>query len=118
MEAAFAWARGAKFGDVQKMSGALMSSRLGRLPSTPGVWQAPVEHPAMNLFRSCVVALRCVGAGVFEGSLIRAVRRLEEALRQLEGAAAAAGEAQLAAKFHTAGQSVKRDVVFAASLFL
>lgn len=57
-------------------------------------------------------------AGVFEGSLIRAVRRLEEALRQLEAAAAAAGEGELAAKFHAAGQSVKRDVVFAASLFL
>ena len=46
------------------------------------------------------------------------MRRLEEALRQLQGAAASVGEAELAAKFKAAGESVKRDVVFAASLFL
>lgn len=55
---------------------------------------------------------------VFEGSLIRAIRRVEEVLQQLILAAKSIGEAQLEAKFEEATAKIKRDIVFAASLYL
>ncbi|GFP95072.1 superkiller viralicidic activity 2-like 2 [Phtheirospermum japonicum] len=55
---------------------------------------------------------------VFEGSLIRAIRRLEEVLQQLIEAAKSIGETDLEAKFEDAVSKIKRDIVFAASLYL
>ncbi|KAI3903400.1 hypothetical protein MKW98_032054, partial [Papaver atlanticum] len=57
-------------------------------------------------------------AQVFEGSLIRAIRRLEEVLQQLTEAARSVGDTQLEAKFQEAVTKIKRDIVFAASLYL
>lgn len=57
-------------------------------------------------------------AEVFEGSLIRAMRRLEEVLQQLVVAAHSIGEADLKAKLEDAITKIKRDIVFAASLYL
>ena len=54
----------------------------------------------------------------FEGSLVRGFRRLEEVLRQLVAAAQKVGEQELAAAFEEARAAIKRDVVFAASLYL
>ena len=54
----------------------------------------------------------------FEGSLVRGFRRLEEVLRQLVTAAQKVGEQELAAAFEEARVAIKRDVVFAASLYL
>ncbi|KAL5703430.1 RNA helicase [Ranunculus cassubicifolius] len=55
---------------------------------------------------------------VFEGSLIRAIRRLEEVLQQLILAAKSIGETELESKFEEAVSKIKRDIVFAASLYL
>ncbi|CAH1426298.1 unnamed protein product [Lactuca virosa] len=55
---------------------------------------------------------------VFEGSLIRGIRRLEEILQQLILAAKSIGEVELEAKFEDAVSQIKRDIVFAASLYL
>ncbi|XP_022147197.1 DExH-box ATP-dependent RNA helicase DExH9 [Momordica charantia] len=55
---------------------------------------------------------------VFEGSLIRAIRRLEEVLQQLILAAKSIGETDLQSKFEEAVSKIKRDIVFAASLYL
>ncbi|XP_073269885.1 DExH-box ATP-dependent RNA helicase DExH9 [Primulina huaijiensis] len=55
---------------------------------------------------------------VFEGSLIRAIRRLEEVLQQLIQAAKSIGETELEVKFEEAVTKIKRDIVFAASLYL
>ncbi|KAK4858352.1 hypothetical protein QYF36_015114 [Acer negundo] len=55
---------------------------------------------------------------VFEGSLIRAIRRLEEVLQQLILAAKSIGETELESKFEYAVSKIKRDIVFAASLYL
>ncbi|XP_024538268.1 DExH-box ATP-dependent RNA helicase DExH9 [Selaginella moellendorffii] len=57
-------------------------------------------------------------AEVFEGSLIRALRRLEELVQQLVTASKAIGEADMEAKFQDASTKMKRDIVFAASLYL
>lgn len=53
-----------------------------------------------------------------QGSLVRAVRRLEELLRQLHEAVAGVGESALAEKFEEVRVRLKRDIVFAASLYL
>lgn len=55
---------------------------------------------------------------IFEGSLVRAIRRLEELLRQLVAALQGIGELDLAARFEEAGTRIKRDIIFAASLYL
>ena len=55
---------------------------------------------------------------VFEGSLIRAIRRIEEVLQQLILSAKSIGEIQLEAKLEEAVTKIKRDIVFAASLYV
>jgi len=60
----------------------------------------------------------CKLTDVFEGSIIRAMRRLEELLRQMSGAAKAIGNNELEEKFSSSILSIKRDIVFAASLYL
>ncbi|KAG2277104.1 hypothetical protein Bca4012_042616 [Brassica carinata] len=57
-------------------------------------------------------------ARVFEGSLIRAIRRMEEVLQQLIVAAKSIGETELEGKLEEAVSKIKRDIVFAASLYL
>ena len=55
---------------------------------------------------------------LFEGSLIRAIRRLDEMLRQLGDASTAIGSAELRDKFTEGMKLIKRDIVFANSLYL
>lgn len=54
----------------------------------------------------------------FEGSIIRVIRRLEELCRQLSDAAKAIGDESLQAKFRDASAKMRRDIIFAASLYL
>ena len=53
-----------------------------------------------------------------QGSLVRAVRREEEVLRQMAAAATAIGAQELVDKFEAAIAHIKRDIIFAASLYL
>ncbi|EPR78095.1 ATP-dependent RNA helicase [Spraguea lophii 42_110] len=55
---------------------------------------------------------------VFEGSIIRCFRRLEELLRQLSSAARAIGNTELENIFSSGISKIKRDIVFANSLYL
>ena len=55
---------------------------------------------------------------VYEGSLIRVFRRLEENLRQMAEAAKVMGSEELEKKFEEALSKVKRDIVAAQSLYL
>ena len=55
---------------------------------------------------------------VYEGSLIRLFRRLDEVLRQMVLAAKVMGNEELAAKFEAAQSKIIRDLVGAASLYL
>lgn len=57
-------------------------------------------------------------SNAFEGSMVRAIRRLEELLRQMASATKSIGEVDLAEKFDQCGERIKRDIVFAASLYL
>lgn len=55
---------------------------------------------------------------VYEGSLIRLFRRLEELLRQIAQAAKVMGSEELEKKFEDALTKVRRDIVAAQSLYL
>ena len=55
---------------------------------------------------------------LYEGSIIRATRRLDELLTQLADAAAEVGDGRLKQQFLDAQASIRRDIVFAASLYL
>ncbi len=55
---------------------------------------------------------------VYEGSLIRVFRRLEELLRQMGQAAKVMGSEELEKKFEEALGKVRRDIVAAQSLYL
>ena len=60
----------------------------------------------------------CQMTDVFEGSIIRCLRRLEELLRQLCHAAKSIGNIELENKFAEGINKIKRDIVFANSLYL
>ena len=60
----------------------------------------------------------CRLTDVFEGSIIRVLRRLEELLRQLAAAALAIGNVELHEKFEQGADKIRRGIVFAASLYL
>ncbi|KAB8239814.1 rRNA-processing arch domain-containing protein [Aspergillus alliaceus] len=60
----------------------------------------------------------CQMTDVYEGSLIRVFRRLEECLRQMAQAAKVMGSEELESKFETALTKVRRDIVAAQSLYL
>eukprot|EP00803_Ostreobium_quekettii_P000360 evm.model.scf_2577.3 EVM.evm.TU.scf_2577.3 scf_2577:12172-20282(+) len=55
---------------------------------------------------------------VYEGSLVRAIRRLDQLLREVEGAVQLMGDKQLAETVAAAASSLERDIIFAASLYL
>ena len=59
-----------------------------------------------------------LGGGAFEGSLVRAIRRIEELLQQLIKACQVVGDHTQAEHFDQCSAHIKRDVVFAASLYL
>eukprot|EP00656_Telonema_subtile_P054689 TRINITY_DN8233_c0_g1_i2.p1 TRINITY_DN8233_c0_g1~~TRINITY_DN8233_c0_g1_i2.p1 ORF type:complete len:1046 (-),score=338.04 TRINITY_DN8233_c0_g1_i2:40-3177(-) len=54
----------------------------------------------------------------YEGSIIRVMKRLDELLRQMAMAFKAIGNLELEEKFNKGAQMLKRDIVFAASLYL
>ena len=64
----------------------------------------------------CIHALVC--ADIYEGSIIRATRRLDELLQQLTAAARVVGDSELAAHIEAANFTIRRDIIFAASLYV
>ena len=60
----------------------------------------------------------CKMTNILEGSIVRAMRRLEEMLGEIEKASSVMGNDALKAKFQEARKLMRRDIVFAASLYL
>lgn len=60
----------------------------------------------------------CQMTDVFEGNIIRCMRRLEELMRQMVQASKTIGNTDLENKFSEGIRLLKRDIVFAASLYL
>ena len=59
----------------------------------------------------------CKMTDAYEGSIIRAMHRLEELLRQIIDAAKVVGNEELQAKCEAAQKLLVRDVVFCPSLY-
>jgi len=55
---------------------------------------------------------------VLEGTIVRVITRIDETCREVKNAARLIGDASLYAKMEEAQEKVKRDIVFAASLWL
>jgi len=55
---------------------------------------------------------------LYEGSIIRLFRRLEELLRQIAQAAKVMGSEELEKKFEAALGMIRRDIIAAQSLYL
>ncbi|CAH8497985.1 unnamed protein product [Dicrocoelium dendriticum] len=68
--------------------------------------------------RGASFAKVCSMTDLFEGTIIRTLRLLEELLRQMANAARTIGSVALEEKFNEAIEKLKRDIVFAASLYL
>lgn len=60
----------------------------------------------------------CQITDIFEGSLVRAVRRLDELMQQLAAASDAVGDKQLAERLRESNMTIRRDIMFAASLYV
>eukprot|EP00244_Chara_vulgaris_P006478 TRINITY_DN24599_c0_g2_i1.p1 TRINITY_DN24599_c0_g2~~TRINITY_DN24599_c0_g2_i1.p1 ORF type:complete len:106 (-),score=18.81 TRINITY_DN24599_c0_g2_i1:127-444(-) len=60
----------------------------------------------------------CEMTDVFEGSIIRAVRRLDEVIGQIKIACKAVGESELERKFEEASGNLRRGIMFANSLYI
>ena len=88
----------------------------------------PEEYlAALNPDLMEVVFAWCTGAkfidvmkltSTYEGTVIRVIKRLEELLRQLASASFVIGNVPLKEKFERCAASLRRDIVFAASLYL
>ncbi|GBG64761.1 hypothetical protein CBR_g46718 [Chara braunii] len=97
------------------------SSASGRLPRLRDELAVPLNLLRDSARRVGKVAAECKIMKLteaFEGSLIRAFRRVEEVLGQMAAASKSFGETELQAKFELASAQIKRDIVFAASLYL
>ena len=68
--------------------------------------------------RGCSFGEVCKMTDIFEGSIIRCMRRLEELLRQMVQASKSIGNTELENKFSEGIKLIKRDIIFAASLYL
>lgn len=69
-------------------------------------------------YMNCAQSVSSKMTDVYEGSLIRLFRRLEELLRQMAQAGKVMGSDELAGKFEDALAKIRRDIVAAQSLYL
>ena len=113
MKVTYEWCKGAKFSEIMKLTEMYADIMIARCVSGISAVRDLYCHEKLNKLRA-VYAFGCR----FEGSIIRAMRRLEELLRQLCSAANSIGNTELEAKFMTGIERIKRDIVFSASLYL
>lgn len=95
MDIVAAWCKGCSFGDVCKMTDLFEGFSLlyNKSLCKSIIWN-------------------------YAGSIIRCMRRLEELLRQMVQAAKSIGNTELENKFSEGIKLIKRDIIFAASLYL
>ncbi len=59
----------------------------------------------------------CLLTDVAEGSIVRTIVRLDETSKELRNAARIIGDSRLYSKMEQASRLIKRDIVFASSLY-
>ena len=84
-------------------------SHASRFYNTPNIASAPQGESFVEV---------CARTDLFEGSVIRATRRLDELMGELATAAAIVGDLDLEAKFRASSATIRRDIMFAASLYI
>jgi ATP-dependent RNA helicase DOB1 len=72
----------------------------------------------VSILKGATFSEICDMTDIFEGSIIRAARRLDEFLNQLRSAAQAIGNPDLENKFLLGSESIRRGIIFANSLYL
>lgn len=82
-------------------------------PSLPQLMEIVLKW--MN---GCKFADLGISEDLFEGSVVRAIRRLEELLRQLACATKSIGEQDLERRFVQCLPKMRRGIIFSASLYL
>ena len=97
MEVVLAWAGGKSFAEI---------------------WYVFFTHSIILFHVKVINKTNSKMTDVYEGSLIRLFRRLEELLRQMAQAGKVMGSDELSAKFEKALEKIKRDIVAAQSLYL
>eukprot|EP01114_Cavostelium_apophysatum_P019889 TRINITY_DN6527_c0_g1_i2.p1 TRINITY_DN6527_c0_g1~~TRINITY_DN6527_c0_g1_i2.p1 ORF type:complete len:111 (+),score=33.65 TRINITY_DN6527_c0_g1_i2:302-634(+) len=60
----------------------------------------------------------CQLTDVLEGSIVRCITRLDETCKEVRNAARIIGDTSLYTKMEQASQMIKRDIVFASSLYV
>jgi len=97
-------------------------SHESKLPVEEQEYLGKFKHALMDVVHAWChgesFATVCKMTDVYEGSLIRVFRRLEELIRQMAQAAKVMGSEDLEKKFETSLTKVKRDIVAAQSLYL
>lgn len=70
---------------------------------------SPLEQPFAEIVQL---------TNVLEGSIVRCITRLDETCKEVRNAARIIGDATLYRKMEEASRLIKRDIVFASSLYL
>ena len=106
-----------------------LANKLGALQSDMGVPITPQEYVEQNVQHGLMeVVYEWARARPFheivsltdiqEGSIVRTIVRLDETLRDFKTAAKIIGNVDLALKMEQASELIKRDIVFATSLYI
>ncbi|KAM0671984.1 ATP-dependent RNA helicase mtr4 [Ordospora colligata] len=104
---------------VEKVCKVLKSCSIG---ADPAVYLKRFSYELMDVVRMWVCGHTftaiCNSTSIFEGSIIRTFRRLEELFRQLGCAARVIGNTDLESMFELGITKIKRDIIFANSLYI
>ncbi|WCJ20363.1 RNA helicase ATP-dependent SK12/DOB1 protein [Euphorbia peplus] len=106
-----------------------MALRLGQLQAQMNLQVDPEEYVRDNLKFGLVEVVYewakgtpfadiCELTDVPEGMIVRTIVRLDETCREFKNAASIMGNSALFKKMETASNAIKRDIVFAASLYI
>jgi len=93
------------------------------LPVSPSEYQSMTVNPGLLIpallwAQGAPFKDICVWTPVQEGSIVRTIVRLSELLRETADVARVIGDSRLLSKVDTASRSIKRDIIFAASLYV
>eukprot|EP00878_Enallax_costatus_P042130 GHUV01049171.1.p1 GENE.GHUV01049171.1~~GHUV01049171.1.p1 ORF type:complete len:161 (-),score=26.70 GHUV01049171.1:113-595(-) len=93
--------------------------------SLPLSIKQPIDQSSNYLSNQVACACTCYRAvqiagmtDIFEGSIIRVARRLDELMQQLARAAQVVGDETLAKRFEESNETLRRGIMFSASLYL
>ena len=94
----------------------------GLMDISPSEYSRQINYRLMEVVyewaRGMPFADICNLTDVPEGSIVRSIVRLEETCREVKSAARIIGDVTLYSKLETASQMIKRDIVFASSLYV